>query len=141
MESAVGAGLTPERLAARQAHGLRRRALRLATGGRRCAIPRWRLPLGIRPVYKMVDTCAGEFAAATPYFYSTYEREDEAAPLPGPKVIVLGSGPIRIGQGIEFDYSRSTPCRRCARRASGHRHQQQPGDGQHRLPPQRPALL
>ena len=53
----------------------------------------------------MVDTCAGEFAAATPYFYSTYEQEDEADPLAGPKVIVLGSGPIRIGQGIEFDYS------------------------------------
>jgi carbamoyl-phosphate synthase large subunit len=58
-----------------------------------------------RPTYKMVDTCAGEFAASTPYFYSTYEQEDEAEPLPGPKVIVLGSGPIRIGQGIEFDYS------------------------------------
>ena len=58
-----------------------------------------------RPTYKMVDTCAGEFAASTPYFYSTYEQEDEAYPLPGPKVIVLGSGPIRIGQGIEFDYS------------------------------------
>ncbi|MDQ5825268.1 MAG: carbamoyl-phosphate synthase large subunit [Chloroflexota bacterium] len=61
--------------------------------------------LGIRPTYKMVDTCAGEFAATTPYFYSTYEQEDEAEPLAGPKVIVLGSGPIRIGQGIEFDYS------------------------------------
>ncbi|HET9496084.1 MAG TPA: carbamoyl-phosphate synthase large subunit, partial [Chloroflexia bacterium] len=60
---------------------------------------------GILPTYKMVDTCAGEFAASTPYFYSTYEQEDEAEPLPGPKVIVLGSGPIRIGQGIEFDYS------------------------------------
>ncbi|MDQ3705902.1 MAG: carbamoyl-phosphate synthase large subunit [Chloroflexota bacterium] len=61
--------------------------------------------LGVRPTYKMVDTCAGEFAATTPYFYSTYEHEDEAEPLAGPKVIVLGSGPIRIGQGIEFDYS------------------------------------
>jgi carbamoyl-phosphate synthase large subunit len=61
--------------------------------------------LGIRPTYKMVDTCAGEFAATTPYFYSTYEQEDEAEALSGPKVIVLGSGPIRIGQGIEFDYS------------------------------------
>jgi carbamoyl-phosphate synthase large subunit len=64
-----------------------------------------RLAAGLRPVYKMVDTCAGEFAAGTPYFYSTYETDDEAAPLPGPKVIVLGSGPIRIGQGIEFDYA------------------------------------
>ncbi len=58
----------------------------------------------IRPVYKMVDTCAAEFDAATPYFYSTYEQENEAAPLPGKKALVIGSGPIRIGQGIEFDY-------------------------------------
>jgi carbamoyl-phosphate synthase large subunit len=57
------------------------------------------------PVYKMVDTCAGEFAAATPYFYSTYEFEDEATPLDKPRAVVVGSGPIRIGQGIEFDYS------------------------------------
>ncbi len=59
---------------------------------------------GITPVYKLVDTCAAEFEAATPYFYSTYEEENEAPPLPGPKAVVLGSGPIRIGQGIEFDY-------------------------------------
>jgi carbamoyl-phosphate synthase large subunit len=59
---------------------------------------------GFTPVYKMVDTCAAEFEAATPYFYSTYEDEDEATPLPGRKAVVIGSGPIRIGQGIEFDY-------------------------------------
>ena len=58
----------------------------------------------IRPVYKMVDTCAAEFEAATPYYYSTYEEENEAPPLEGTKAIVVGSGPIRIGQGIEFDY-------------------------------------
>jgi len=58
---------------------------------------------GIRPVYKMVDTCAAEFEAVTPYFYSTYEQENEAEPLQGPKAVILGSGPIRIGQGIEFD--------------------------------------
>ncbi|MCX8214454.1 MAG: carbamoyl-phosphate synthase large subunit, partial [SAR202 cluster bacterium] len=58
----------------------------------------------LRPVYKMVDTCAAEFEARTPYFYSTYEQENEAEPLPGEKAIVIGSGPIRIGQGIEFDY-------------------------------------
>jgi carbamoyl-phosphate synthase large subunit len=63
-----------------------------------------RLGWGIRPVYKMVDTCAAEFEAVTPYFYGTYEQENEAAPLVGPKEVVLGSGPIRIGQGIEFDY-------------------------------------
>jgi len=57
------------------------------------------------PVYKMVDTCAGEFEAFTPYFYSTYEEEDEAPPLGGRRTLVVGSGPIRIGQGIEFDYS------------------------------------
>jgi carbamoyl-phosphate synthase large subunit len=59
---------------------------------------------GIRPVYKTVDTCAAEFEARTPYFYSTYEQENEAAPLEGGKAAVIGSGPIRIGQGIEFDY-------------------------------------
>ncbi|MXX53611.1 MAG: carbamoyl-phosphate synthase large subunit, partial [Dehalococcoidia bacterium] len=58
----------------------------------------------IRPVYKMVDTCAAEFEAQTPYFYSTYEQENEAVPSPVNKALVLGSGPIRIGQGIEFDY-------------------------------------
>ena len=58
---------------------------------------------GIQAVYKMVDTCAAEFAAQTPYFYSTYEQENEAPALPGDKAIVLGAGPIRIGQGIEFD--------------------------------------
>jgi len=58
----------------------------------------------IRPVYKMVDTCAAEFDAATPYFYSTYETENEAEPIEENKAVVIGSGPIRIGQGIEFDY-------------------------------------
>ena len=59
---------------------------------------------GLRPVYKMVDTCAAEFEAQTSYFYSTYEQENEAFPLKGGKCVVIGSGPIRIGQGIEFDY-------------------------------------
>jgi len=58
----------------------------------------------IRPVYKIVDTCAAEFDASTPYFYSTYEQENEAQALTENKAIVIGSGPIRIGQGIEFDY-------------------------------------
>ena len=60
---------------------------------------------GIIPVYKMVDTCAGEFTSATPYFYSTYEQENESIPSDHKKIIVLGSGPIRIGQGVEFDYA------------------------------------
>ena len=58
----------------------------------------------LKPVYKRVDTCAAEFESYTPYLYSTYEEEDEAAPTDKKKVIILGSGPNRIGQGIEFDY-------------------------------------
>ncbi|KRF32134.1 carbamoyl-phosphate synthase large subunit [Paenibacillus sp. Soil787] len=64
-----------------------------------------RLKQNIKPVYKMVDTCAAEFEASTPYYYSTYEQEDEVTETTKEKVVVLGSGPIRIGQGIEFDYS------------------------------------
>ena len=60
---------------------------------------------GIFPVYKMIDTCASEFSSYIPYFYSTYEDENESMVSPKKKVIVLGSGPIRIGQGVEFDYS------------------------------------
>ena len=60
--------------------------------------------LGVKPVYKMVDTCAGEFESYTPYLYSCYDEEDEAAPTSRKKIIILGSGPNRIGQGIEFDY-------------------------------------
>jgi carbamoyl-phosphate synthase large subunit len=59
---------------------------------------------GITPVYKRVDTCAAEFESFTPYLYSTYEEEDEATPTPKKKVMILGAGPNRIGQGIEFDY-------------------------------------
>ncbi len=60
---------------------------------------------GIMPVYKMIDSCAGEFEADVPYFYSTYECENESARSDRKKIVVLGSGPIRIGQGVEFDYS------------------------------------
>ncbi len=63
-----------------------------------------RKELGVEPVFKRVDTCAAEFESFTPYLYSTYEEEDEAAPVDRPKVVILGSGPNRIGQGIEFDY-------------------------------------
>ncbi|MFB6286714.1 MAG: carbamoyl-phosphate synthase large subunit [Candidatus Bipolaricaulia bacterium] len=63
-----------------------------------------RMDLGIKPVYKTVDTCAAEFEAQTPYFYSTYETLSEARPSDRPKAMVLGGGPYRIGQGIEFDY-------------------------------------
>ena len=67
-----------------------------------CAL---RKQYGIQPVYKMIDTCAGEFDSYVPYFYSTYETENESIVSDKPKIIVLGSGPIRIGQGVEFDYS------------------------------------
>ncbi|WP_332019242.1 carbamoyl-phosphate synthase large subunit [Kaistella sp.] len=60
---------------------------------------------GVMPVYKMVDTCAAEFESETPYFYGTYEEENESTPSDREKIIVLGSGPIRIGQGVEFDYA------------------------------------
>ncbi len=63
-----------------------------------------RRALGVRPVYKRVDSCAAEFASATPYLYSTYEDECEAAPTLRDKIVILGGGPNRIGQGIEFDY-------------------------------------
>jgi carbamoyl-phosphate synthase large subunit len=59
---------------------------------------------GVKPVFKLVDTCAAEFESMTPYLYSTYDEEDEAAPTDRKKIIILGSGPNRIGQGIEFDY-------------------------------------
>ncbi|WP_168120715.1 carbamoyl-phosphate synthase large subunit [Paenibacillus sp. HB172176] len=65
----------------------------------------FRLQHNLKPVYKMVDTCAAEFEATTPYYYSTYEVENEVTETTKQKVLVLGSGPIRIGQGIEFDYS------------------------------------
>jgi len=68
------------------------------------AIRQRRLELGVIPTYKTVDTCAAEFEADTPYYYSTYEEEDEVVPSDRPKVMILGSGPNRIGQGIEFDY-------------------------------------
>ena len=67
-----------------------------------CAL---RKQYGIQPVYKMIDTCAGEFDSYVPYFYSTYETENESIVSDKPKIIVLGSGPIRICQGVEFDYS------------------------------------
>ena len=101
-----------------------------------------RLKWGIRPVYKMVDTCAAEFEAETPYFYSTYEQENEAAPIPGRRAVVIGSGPIRIGQGIEFDYCSvhaAWALQQAGRQERAHK--LQPGDGVHRLRHERPPLL
>src|SRR5260370_5147765 len=79
-----------------------RLALSLKTSSQ--AVSRLREQHGIKPVYKLVDTCAAEFESYTPYLYSTYEEEDEAPPTNKKKIIILGSGPNRIGQGIEFDY-------------------------------------
>ncbi len=67
-------------------------------------VQQMRIDQGIKPVYKLVDTCAGEFEAETPYSYSTYESENDLKPLEGKKIMILGGGPNRIGQGIEFDY-------------------------------------
>ena len=67
-------------------------------------VAKLRRSMGLRPVFKMVDTCAAEFPSETPYFYSTYAQENESIPTDRPKVLILGSGPNRIGQGIEFDY-------------------------------------
>jgi len=68
------------------------------------AVRERRWAMGIHPVYNMVDTCAGEFPAATPYLYSTYGEENESVRSERKKVVILGSGPNRIGQGVEFDY-------------------------------------
>ncbi len=73
-------------------------------GARRCERARERRKLGIHPVYKRVDTCAAEFATSTAYLYSTYEEECESNPTNRRKIMILGGGPNRIGQGIEFDY-------------------------------------
>jgi len=84
--------------------GLTDRDLAAATGSSELAVGRRRRALGVRPTYHAVDTCAAEFAALTPYYYSAFETASEAAPDGRPAILVLGSGPNRIGQGIEFDY-------------------------------------
>lgn len=68
-------------------------------------IRQFRLEQQVKPVYKMVDTCAAEFESKTPYFYSTYDQENESQPTGKKSILVIGSGPIRIGQGVEFDYA------------------------------------
>jgi carbamoyl-phosphate synthase large subunit len=106
--------LSADSLTADQLHDLKRvgfsdarlgQAFQLGNGqGILEAVHQLRGRHGVRPVYKRVDTCAAEFESFTPYMYSTYEEEDEATPTDRKKVIILGSGPNRIGQGIEFDY-------------------------------------
>jgi carbamoyl-phosphate synthase large subunit len=80
------------------------RRLAYITGRTETEAREYRKGLGLKPVYKRVDTCGAEFESYTPYLYSTYEEEDEAAPTDRRKIMILGSGPNRIGQGIEFDY-------------------------------------
>src|SRR5919198_1987793 len=85
--------------------GMSDRRISRLTGSTEDEVRGTRQRLGVVPVFKTVDTCAGEFAARTPYYYSTYEDETEVRPGRRPRVVILGAGPNRIGQGIEFDYA------------------------------------
>ncbi|MFF4648711.1 carbamoyl-phosphate synthase large subunit [Streptomyces sp. NPDC001380] len=104
-ELAEAPELTPGLLRHAKRHGFSDRQIGGIRGLSADVVREVRHALGIRPVYKTVDTCAAEFAARTPYFYSSYDEETEVAPREKPAVVILGSGPNRIGQGIEFDYS------------------------------------
>src|SRR6266498_49484 len=85
--------------------GISDRRIAVLTGSEAADVRARRRELGVLPVFKTVDTCAGEFAARTPYYYSTYEEESEVRPGVRPRIVILGAGPNRIGQGIEFDYA------------------------------------
>ena len=97
--------LRPEVLALAKRHGFSDAQLAGLLGMDEAVVRGVRHALGIRPVYKTVDTCAAEFDARTPYHYSSYDQQSEVSPREKPAVIILGSGPNRIGQGVEFDYS------------------------------------
>ena len=97
-------GLNPDFLRKCKQYGFADQQLAFLTGISSQEVRNLRKQLGILPVYKQVDTCAAEFESYTPYYYSTYEQENEAARSERKKVIILGGGPNRIGQGIEFDY-------------------------------------
>ncbi|MCW1249144.1 carbamoyl-phosphate synthase large subunit [Acaricomes phytoseiuli] len=104
--SAAGSGaLNAELLRKAKRHGFSDGQIAKLTHSTEAVVRGVRQALGVRPVYKTVDTCAAEFAAYTPYHYSSYDEEDEIALHEKPSIIILGSGPNRIGQGIEFDYS------------------------------------
>ncbi len=96
--------LAPEDLRRAKRLGLSDRSIARAIGSEESAFRSRRQRLGVVPVYKTIDTCAAEFEAETPYFYSTYEAENESVRTAKKKVVILGGGPNRIGQGIEFDY-------------------------------------
>jgi len=102
---AASGDLDRERLVRAKRHGLSDAQVAGLRGISAETVRQVRHALGVRPVFKTVDTCAAEFAARTPYHYSAYDSETEVEPRTRPAVIVLGSGPNRIGQGIEFDYS------------------------------------
>ncbi|MGI8649580.1 MAG: carbamoyl-phosphate synthase large subunit, partial [Rubrobacter sp.] len=104
-EGSVGETLGAEEIRELKKIGLTDEALASASGSSTEIVRGVRQALGIYPTYKSVDTCAGEFPARTPYYYSTYEVEDEVERGENQSVVVLGSGPNRIGQGIEFDYA------------------------------------
>ncbi|MET9291879.1 carbamoyl-phosphate synthase large subunit [Streptomyces sp. NPDC003077] len=104
-EIAAAGTLGPDILGEAKRHGFSDAQIADIRGMSEDVVREVRQALGVRPVYKTVDTCAAEFAAKTPYFYSSYDEESEVAPREKPAVIILGSGPNRIGQGIEFDYS------------------------------------
>ncbi len=104
-ETADAPALTRDVLARAKRHGLSDTQVASLRQTSEDAVRRTRWALGVRPVYKTVDTCAAEFAARTPYHYSSYDEETEVAPRERPAILILGSGPNRIGQGIEFDYS------------------------------------
>ena len=104
-EGSISEKLSVEELLELKRTGLSDEAIATAYGTSTEVIRGVRMALGIHPTYKSVDTCAGEFPALTPYYYSTYEVEDEVVRGDNPSVVVLGSGPNRIGQGIEFDYA------------------------------------
>ncbi|MFF2317272.1 carbamoyl-phosphate synthase large subunit [Arthrobacter sp. NPDC058097] len=97
--------LTEDMLRNAKRHGFSDEQIGSLTHNSEAVVRGVRQALGIRPVYKTVDTCAAEFAAYTPYHYSAYDEEDEVALHSKPSILILGSGPNRIGQGIEFDYS------------------------------------
>jgi carbamoyl-phosphate synthase large subunit len=97
--------LSPDLLRLAKRHGFSDAQLAELRGMPEAVVRGVRHALGVRPVFKTVDTCAAEFAARTPYHYSAYDEESEVAPRERPAVIILGSGPNRIGQGVEFDYS------------------------------------
>ncbi|MDB9537177.1 carbamoyl-phosphate synthase large subunit [Dolichospermum planctonicum CS-1226] len=96
--------LTKEQMYAVKRNGFSDRQIAYCTKTKEDEVRAYRKYLEVIPVYKTVDTCAAEFEALTPYYYSTYEEETEVLPSDKPKVIILGGGPNRIGQGIEFDY-------------------------------------